>query len=219
MTFGEIYSNVCFNIWGNSAVPAGAATRLQGDEGIISRCHKIIQQEYNYWFMHTWYETTAVIGTQSYPLPATFKELIAVQFKKNGEAYFLPPLAIVDDIQAHAGLWTDNSTAEYPTYAQLADESIILYPTPSAAREFHIIYYKIFASPTTAGFTAAYDDVTNRAGDAIAALATVRMARILKEWDIAEQWSEEYQEEVSRLQEEDRRRRQSSLYEVKYSGC
>jgi hypothetical protein len=89
MTWYEAYQKVCFKIWGNSTVPSGTATMLQGDEGIIANVARKIMQDYNYWFMQTYVTITTVAGTQAYRLPDDFKEPISAAWEIAGTDYTL----------------------------------------------------------------------------------------------------------------------------------
>lgn len=221
MTFGEIYTRVCFNLWGNSAVPAGTATVLQGHDGIIANAHRKIMQNDNFWFMHTWTTIDLVAGTQSYNLPTNIKEVITVTIKVDGEDYFTSPLSPLGGQEAHKLFWPgNNSTADYPEWYELTDEAITLYPVPATSftDALHIVYWTFMPRPTTAGFTAAYDALTDYGADAIIYRATADMAKILKEFDVAQVYQADFESEIELLRTESRRRTQANLYEVKYTG-
>lgn len=221
MTFGEIYTRVCFNLWGNSAVPAGTAAILQGENGIIANAHRKILQGDNFWFMHTWTTIDVVAGQQSYNLAPECKEIITVTMKVDGESYFTQPLSPLGLQEAHYSLWPmNNSTAKYPTFYEKTDEAITLYPAPDTNLDeaLHIIYWTFIPRPPTDGFSAAYDALTDYGADAIIYKATADMAKILKEFDVASVYNADFQEELELLRNESRRRMQANLYEVKYQG-
>lgn len=218
MTFGEIYNRVSFYIWGNSAVPQGASAVLQGNEGLIANAHRKIMMDDNYWFMHTWVELPIVSGTQSYALPSGFKEVITILFKVDGEDFFGLPLSPLGGSEAHESKWQSDGTGEYAEWYEIVDEIITLYPEPSAARTLHLIYWKMFARPATATFTASTDDLTSYGADLITYMTVAEMFEIQREYDASQVYRMKADEERMRLINESKRRMQSHLYEIKYRG-
>lgn len=221
MTFGEIYTRVCFNLWGNSAVPTGTAAILQGHDGIIANAHRKIMQADNFWFMHTWTTFDLLSGTQGYNLPTNFKELISAIIKVDGEDYFQLPLSPLGGQESHFNMWpVNNGAADYPEWYEITDEAITLYPMPATSMTdaLHLVYWTFMPRPTTAGFTSEYDALTDYGADAIIYKATADMAKILKEFDVAQVYQADFENEIELLRNESRRRMQANLYEVRYSG-
>jgi hypothetical protein len=216
MTFGEIYSRVCYKIWGSSAVPQGSEDVLVGERGIISECHRKIQTMYNFWFMMSQVSTPTVANVQAYVLPTDYKEYMYVQFKEDGEDYFRNPLDVLGVGQSQAFLWQSlNETAEYPTYFEIVGQSIVLYPIPSTAdRYFHMTYWAYLPRPTDAGFDTWEDHLTDYGADVIINLAVSEMKEILEEYQSAQYYKGRFQEELEILKTEDRRRRQIGIGEV-----
>jgi len=225
MTFGEIYSAVCLNVWGESVPPTGGANRLQGNEGIISNMHRDIQTDYNYWFMQTWGIIDTVAGTQGYTLPTNFKELTTALWQVVDavatDPYFSEPLTVLSSPEAHLRWRDNNRRTEYPNYYEIiGGETIILYPIPEYDdRELNIMYWRYLDRPATATFTTDYDELTTYGAEAIIALATAKMFRILQELNQATIYDLEAKRQIELLKQEDYRRRQCNLEMVKYSGA
>jgi hypothetical protein len=224
MTFGEIYSAVVLNVWGDSTPPSSMVTRLQGEEGIIANMHRDIQVDYNYWFMKTYYTLNSVDGQQGYALPDNYKEAINCMWQVVDASATYPrftdPLIRLSVEQAHWKWKDNNSETEYPGYFEIINgQSIIFYPIPSEDnRELTVVYWKFLERPTTAGFTTAYDDLTTAGAEAIVALATAKAFRILQEFNNANMYEGEAKRQIELLKQEDYRRRQANLEFVEYRG-
>ncbi len=211
MTFGEIYDTICFNVWGNSAAPERAVEILRR---IISRVHRNIQQDYNYWFMHTWTTIETSPGVASYPLTNDYKEMISCVYKVHDEDYFTPPLKPVTSEYAHSNFWPRKDSAEYARFYEITDRAITLYPFPSERRTLHIVYYGMLPAPEN--FTDASDQLSQAGGGAIIQLASAEIFKIQKEFDSMRVYLQDAGREIEYLKEEDRRRVQNQLYEVLY---
>lgn len=215
MTFGEILARVNFKIWGNSTVPSGSQAVLSGDEGFIANAHQQLQWDYNYWFQSANAVIATVSGTQNYSLPSDFKEPINILYKITGKDYFsnsLIPLGMSEDTD----YWwqVNNTTQEYSTHYKYLDDSIVLYPTPNAARSLHVVYWKIFDRPTSA-FTdtssTESDDVTDQAHELIVNLAAAEMCDVLEEFNKAQVFRQQAVLSADALKKKDARRRQNYL--------
>jgi hypothetical protein len=213
MTFGEVLARVNFKIWGNSTVPSGTTTVLTGDEGIIANVHRKIQQDYNYWFMHETVSLNMVVGTQAYTLPDDYKEVIenGVLFKTTSQSYFQDPMTKINRSEAQALFWPiNNATAEYPTHFEITEDSMVVYPSPSAtASELHFCYWKFLGRPTTS-FTdttsTETDDLLKFGADAVVNAASAEMLDILDEFGKADRYRQQLQGDLELLKHESKRR-------------
>jgi hypothetical protein len=224
MTFGEIYDAVCLNVWGESVPPVGGAARLQGAEGIIANMHRDIQVDYNYWFMQTWSIITSIAGTQAYTLPIDMKDIISLLWAKEDTTatytYFTDPLTIISNQEAHLKWKDNNNSTEYPMICEIIDgQGVVLYPIPEeSGRELHVIYYAFLDRPGATTFTTDTDLLTQFGAEAIIALSSAKMLRILQEVNQANVFDLEAKREIELLKKEDYRRRQSNLESVHYRG-
>jgi len=218
MTFGEIYSRVCFYVWGNSSVPAAATSALQGENGIIANVCRKIMQDFNYWFMHTWTEQALVSGTQSYVLPSGYKQVINVLMEAEEEGLFRKPLVPLGGTEAQDYSWQTDGTADNPIYYEITDEIITFYPIPSASRNVHIIYWEILSRPTTSGFLTESNDLTSYGADLVIYKTVQEMFESLKEFDSAQVYKVKADEEEFRLRSEQHSRMYNHLMEIKYRG-
>jgi len=220
MTFYEIYESVVMKLWGDSTPPTSATSFLQGDEGLISKYYRKVQQDYNYWFMRAYTYWDTVVGTQTYNLPDNCKEIISMQFKVNGEDYFKDPLSPLQLTDPFTEKWPENNnTAEYPEYYEMIGESITLYPSPNAVRTLHLIYWTLLTSPVAADWveaTSTENAVTQYAGEQIAYFAASDYSGMMKEYDQAQYYNQKAQELIFDLKQEDFRRRQAPVAEVRY---
>lgn len=226
MNFGEIYDAVVFNIWGGAVPPTDAVARLQGSEGIIANMHRDIQIDYNYWFMESWTIVESIAGTQGYAMPDNFKELVNAMWQVIDsiatDPYFTEPLKVWSTKEAHVLGWVNNNQrVEYPTHFEIKDGiSLILYPIPEETdRELNVIYTRFLDRPTTVDFSTDTDILTQRGAEAIIALATAKMFRILQEMNMSQVYDGEARRYIELLKREDFNRRQSLLLSVNYSGC
>jgi len=219
MTFGEILAKVEFLIWGNSTPPAGSVTALSGASGIIANVHRKLMQEYNYWFMETNAVGQTTAGTNAYTLPTTFKQIISVQFKTEGDDYFQPPLAPYSLAQAQIQAWPlMEETADYPFYFEIYNGSIVFYPTPANTNyDYHMVYWQFLTGPT-ASFTSTacseYSAFTTYGGDAISYFVATEMLQVLDEFQKADIYSSKGNEYLELLKNEDRARRQNYISEM-----
>jgi len=134
MTLAQIYARVVFNLFGNSAVPAGTAVVLRGTEGadtfgLIQNAHREIQKDYNYWFMRM--STSYPHLNGDHALPENFKENIAVMTRDYVMKENSPLLALsADDYYnlRNTDVNSENETeAVYPTAYELNDDNLALY--------------------------------------------------------------------------------------------
>ncbi len=224
MTFGEIYNAVVFNVWGDAVPPTGSVARLQGEEGIIVNMAQSLQKDYNYWFMEMWTVIDSVAGSQGYMLPTDFKELIncmwTVVDATATDTYFTEPLKVLSHGEAHVRWRDNNERTEYPGYFEIqSGNSLVLYPIPEFSdRELVAVFYRFLSRPTDAQFTDAENEITTHGAEAIIALSTARMFRILQELNMSTVFDREAQREIELLKYEDVRRRQILLHSVNYRG-
>ncbi len=217
MTWTEVYNRVVFKIWGNSTAPAGSQAVLQGDEGFIGNVCRKIMQDYNYWFMQTSSTITSVAATQEYDLPSDFKEIISAAWLVSGETYYSSPLSPISTQDAEKSHIQSDGTTKYPLYYEIKDEKIVLYAIPSTSALTLRLQYWQFLDRPPAVFTSATDDLITYGAGAVVNAAAAEMFEILKEWDSAKAMTGRAAEALQMLKNEDRRRRQSPLYKVKYS--
>ncbi len=223
MTFGEIFKKVCMYLY-DGVVPGNFQAELIYD--LIETTHRDIQKEYNYWFMYYTGEIASVEGAQNYLLPANFKEIISALWQTvdpeeipNG---FSPLLSFVSSKEAHDALWQDDSS-EYPHYAEITGTNIVLYPAPSEIRTLFVNYWGF--SSREDDFDSFTDALTEHGGNAIVYRVCADMAPlmlfkteadVMRSKMIMSSMAEKAYREIETLKGEDRRRRQSHLYKVKY---
>jgi hypothetical protein len=213
MTYGEIYTDVCRHLWGNSTPPASASLMLQGEHGIIADAQQKVQRDYNYWFMQTYGLILTIDGQYRYYLPTDFKEIINCLFKQDGTTNFYKPLSPLGLGQSQF-MWNENE-AEYPEYYEIVDSSIVLYPKPSEARTLTLNYWQIFARPL---LTTTEDAVSLNMPTALAYMSIVTYANIQKEYDIADRYDAKTFEEIELMKAQDRAKRQNHIGQVLYRG-
>jgi len=145
MSFYDIYNLIVMMLYGDTTPPTSTINFLQGSTGLIWRVYNRIIRDYNFWFMraYTTWDTTA--GIQTYGLPDLFKEIISIQFKKEGESYFIDPLIPLRLEDPFLTQWNENQDqVEYPEYYELVENNITIYPPPKYARTLHLIYWTFF---------------------------------------------------------------------------
>lgn len=213
MTYAEIYTVICRQLWGNSPAPASASAILEGENGVIADCQQKVQKDYNYWFMQAYAEIITADGQYGYNLPYDFKEIINCLFKQDGTNVFYSPLTPLGLGQGQH-MWTDQE-AEYPEYYEIVDGSIVLYPKPSEIRELTLNYWKIFERPTS---TATEDAVSLNMPKVLAYMALIEYADIQKEYDVSQRYEAKLYEEMESIKNQDRAKRQNHISQVLYRG-
>jgi len=215
LTVQEIYDAVVFNLWGNTGAPAGVEAVINR---IIEQCHRRVQQDYNYWFMHTWAALECEAGVQSYALPENFKEYISSLWQTvdsedepNG---FTKILSVIGMGDAQQYLWQqDGYSVEYPEYVEITGGNLVVYPDITEARTLYLVYWMFLDLPDAAED----DDLTIYGDEVLVNMATYKTALHLKEFDLVNAYKTEYLESLELLKNEDRRRRQSPINWVDYN--
>lgn len=220
MTFNEILAQVQRNVWGNTTPPANATADIT--DVIIPNVHRRIQMDYNYGFMQTWTEIATTLGAdgvlynQSYALPDSFKEIIAVNWNKvDSEGDYVGRSGVLTPVltgQAQASFWKSDNiySVEYPTHFEIYNQTIVFYPEPNAVRTAIVSYFQVLACPAGAN-----EDALLRDGDeAVIAKATSLYYVKRHEMEMAAIWEQRFLEEESRLRSFDFARRQSQFKET-----
>lgn len=216
MTIQQIYDTVVFNLWGNTGAPAGMVAQILR---IIEQCHRQVQEDYNYWFMHTWADIDCVAGTQSYALPALFKEQIAALWETidanddpNGFSKTLQAIGLGD---GPTYLWQRDGTAvEYPEYIEITGDNLVIYDDLAEARTLYLVYWTFLSFPADL----VTEDALTQYGDwVLINMSSYRTAAQIKDWEAVQFYKGEYNETLESLKNEDRRRRQAPITEVTYN--
>lgn len=220
MTFGEIYTRVCFLIWGNSVVPAGTAATLQGSGGMIADVHQKIQQERNYWFMEASSTISLVDGTANYALPTDFKELMKSGLRTRDVTTldYYPPLSPMYPGEYDNTHRDSDYEAPYPQYFEVRANELYLYPTPNQASTLYMWYYKFLPRPVTAVFDTSTDSLTEYGYEAICYLTAANMCKILQEYTKAQVFMQDGMAALDTLMRIDISRRRSYVDSVRYVG-
>jgi len=193
MTYGEIYEDICFNIWG-AVVPAeGMPVKIRKK---IASCQRMINRDYNFWFTIALGSLVTAPNVQSYsltglttPLINDFKEIEKAWFQVEGQTYGTPALSqmdIADHIDRDLQTYTD--TEEYPQNFRVDGQYIYLYAIPSEIRTLKLLYWKFLPTVVVAGtvtdavFDAYEDDISRYCGEAIVHYVTAQIKLQMDEW-------------------------------------
>lgn len=85
MTLLQIYNTICSIVFGDpeaSPPPDHEVARMQDD---ILYNHHAVQRDYNYWFMYMNTTLPLISGTDTYALPAMYKELVILDTDNSWE--------------------------------------------------------------------------------------------------------------------------------------
>jgi len=193
MTYGEIYEDICFNIWG-AVIPAeGMPVKIRNK---IKSCQRMINRDYNFWFTIALGSLVTAPNVQSYtltglttPLINDFKEIEKAWFQVEGQTYGTPALSqmdIADHIDRDLQTYTD--TEEYPRNFRVDGQYIYLYAIPSEIRTLKLLYWKFLTSVVVAGtvddtvFDAYEDGISGYCGEAIVHYVTAQIKLQMDEW-------------------------------------
>ncbi len=217
MTFLEMYNRVVYKLFGNSAVPQGANAVLYGTNGIIDNCHRRIQQGKSYWFME--YNDTIAItaGTESYALPANFKEIDRAGFRPYNATTtdYEIPLSQMGAGESWSTFRLHTDTADYPTCYSIFGGVLFLRPIPSLNITLYLRYYRYLdrlANDTD-------EDVLCLYGyEAITNLACAEYLEITKEFGESQTYLARANDALEVLRKEDMARRRKEITEIDYRG-
>jgi len=207
MTFLEIYNLIVAEIWQDSTPPSSASTILKGEFGTINRACKKIQRDYNYWFMREEEEFSTTSGVNTKDV-SDLKKLISLRYADAEGNYNI-------DLEYIGGEsdFTSSDEAEYASEYKVEGNQLIFSPTPNAAKDLKLVYFKFFPALSD---DADENDLTIYAGDAIKDLAISYFMQIKKEFDLSNIYKNNYLEDLESLREEDRDRRQRYNKEYSY---
>ena len=128
MNYGEILDRVEVLSFGTSSVDTDIRALLTGTYGIISNVHRMLQTDFDFWFMKAHSSFMVTADQQSYTLPVdtngdlSFKREKIIQFLINGQTYYSEPLTKVTGSEAQHQLWVQNNqTAEYPIHYEIGE--------------------------------------------------------------------------------------------------
>ena len=217
MTFYEIYTSTIMKIWGDTTPPTSGVSYIQD---LISNIHRKLQQDYNFWFMRAYTTWETVVDSQTYGAPAEFKEMINLQFKKEGESYFTDPMSVLKLTEPFVTQWNkNNGSVEYPEFYELQSDYITIYPAPSEIRTLHLIYWTFSSRPVAADWiegSSTEDSVAAYLGEAISYIAASDYSLIQKDYEQAKIYNDKANELIYNLKREDNRKRQAPLQYVEY---
>lgn len=218
MTYGEIYQEICFNLWGAVPVPEAMPIPIRRK---IASCQRMINRDYNFWFTIGLGSLVTADGTQSYSLtglttPAVndFKEIEKVWFQVEGQNYGTPALEQMD-IADHIdrSLQTRNETEEYPRQFRIDGKYIHLYNTPSEIRTLKLLYWRFLPVVPVAGtvidatFDAYEDDISRYCGECIIFYVTAQIKLQMDEWQSQQIYMQYFNVALEGAMMEDKSRR------------
>lgn len=219
MTYAQILSAIQFRVWGNSNPPANSTANLQS---MIQQCCNRLQDEYNYWFMHSWGSVIVTAASQGYNLPARCKEVISMMWALD-EGGYSSPLCPVIDTEAHSEFWPQDavSTAEYPGYYEIVGDSFILYPDPvpdpdnvAAEKTLIVVYWGKLVDIDN--FTTYTDTLSDKGADVLINMVASEMLMILGDTDKAQMFEAAGQRALGILKKYDYKHRQENLSAIPY---
>lgn len=220
MTWEELYNRTVFKIWGTSTPPALVQAVLQGQYGLIANAHFKLQQDFNFWFMEDATTIAMVDGTSAYALPTNFKEVVKSGFRfldsVTGDYY--PPITQLKPGVAFEDYRGSTDESDYPTYYEIYNGQIVLYPKPSLTGAVLQVRYYGYLDRPPAVFGTTYDDLTRNGYNAIVALAAADMCKILEEYQKQQIFEAEANTEISLLHQADDRMRRAEITECEYKG-
>jgi hypothetical protein len=210
MTYGEIYNEICENVWpGVAAIPENMPAILRNR---IKQAQRMINRDYNFWFSLDVATITTAASVQSYALPADFKEIEKCYFTVDGQSYGTPILSQLD-LTDHLdrGLHESVYETEYPNQFRIDGMYLYFYPVPSEIRVLNILYWKFLPLVTTttdAAFRAfAEDDIGLYCAEALIAYVSMRIKLMQNEWQAATMYKELFVESIEGARQEDKVRR------------
>jgi hypothetical protein len=189
---------------------------------MISRAHRDIQRDWNYWFMEADTTISVIAGTQTYAIPTNYKELMkkGLQVLDSASGSYLDPLSPLYSGEAYDYFRDSVNGAEFPSHYEIYDGNIVFYPIPSSAYTVRMRYYKFLPKPVLADFGAppisVSDALTLACPLGIAAIATMEMAGIQKEIDVVQMCQSEAKDSIELLKSDDQKRRRPEVLQVRY---
>lgn len=205
MTYGDILTRVEYQVLGEAAARDAFTAALRGANGLIAQARKQILRSLDWWFMReadlitldgtTWrYDLTTITG---------LKNLSGVRNYDATSGATLWPLARLSNSQAGEVTFGQGSTP-YPTHYRIINDTLELYPIPTAGTVLLIDYYAYPAalSDVTATFDAYEDDLSTVAPEAIIHLASSLAAGLRADADREQRYYSRYQEALASLKRE-----------------
>ena len=218
MTYGEIYDEICFNLWGAVVAPEAMPVPIRRK---IASCQRMLNRDYNFWFTIALGSLVTVAGTQSYDLtgittPAVndFKEIEKAWFQVESQSYGTPALEqmdIADHIDRNLQTYAD--TEEYPRQFRIDGQYIYLYATPSEARTLKLLYWKFLPTVPVAGtvvdavFSAYEDDISRYCAECIIYYVTAQIKLQMDEWQSQQIYMQYFNVALEGAMMEDKSRR------------
>ena len=209
MTYGEIYDEICLNCWpGVAAIPETMPAFLRNK---IRSAQRMINRDYNFWFLITTTTIATVAGTQAYNLPTDFKEIEKAWFTVYLQNYGKPVLTQID-IADHIdrGYQVSDSQVEYPEVFRIDGLQLHLYPLPSDVRTLNLLYWQFLELvdiTVVATFEAYEDAISIYCGEAIVYYVTSLVKLQQDEVAAAQAYRQLYVEAIQGAMQEDKRRR------------